>query len=106
MDPVPQIWAQIRTDGPMAQQEAFMDYGSVTRYVERCIRAERRMWGKALEVEIPEIKLDEIDDADIRRQVGNAHFKNNFQTHTRQTTDKNIFQKFFRFWMSHKNSVP
>ena len=69
MDPVPQIWCQIRTDGPMGQQEAFMDYGSVDRYVERCIRSEKRMWGKAVDIEIPDIKLDDIEDADTRRQV-------------------------------------
>ena len=49
-----------------------MDYGSVDRYVERCIRSEKRMWGKAVDIEIPDIKLDDIEDADIRRQVKNA----------------------------------
>ena len=56
-------------DGPMGQHESYTDWASVERYIDRCIRAERRMWASAFTFEVPEVKLDEIEDADTRRQV-------------------------------------
>ena len=78
-----------------------MDYGSVDRYVERCIRSEKRMWGKAVDIEIPDIKLDDIEDVDIRRQVKNARLAlilllKYLQVKTKPHEDTGGFHSLFR----------
>ena len=46
-----------------------MDFGSVDRYVDRLIRAEKKTWGKGALTKIPEVDLKEINDEQIRREV-------------------------------------
>ena len=69
MNPTPQLMVKVCTDGPMANLEANMDWGDIDRYVSRCVKAENRAWGKALNVEFPEIDLNTIDDEDTRHKV-------------------------------------
>ena len=75
MEPIPQILTKICTDGPMASLEVDMDWGNIDRYVSRCVKAENRAWGKALNFEFPDIDLASIEDEDTRRKVGSYwHF--------------------------------